>query len=49
MVNVIKYKLDIMRHQIETEERDMSNRASFVCPNKFCQTQFTDLDVSVVI
>ena len=33
-----------MQEKIESEERDNSNRASFMCPN--CQKTFTDLEVS---
>ena len=42
-VNVVKYKLDLMRRKIETEERDSTSRASFKCPH--CQKAFTDLQV----
>ncbi|XP_018325740.1 general transcription factor IIE subunit 1 [Agrilus planipennis] len=41
-VNVVKYKLDIMRKRMETEERDATSRASFKCPN--CLKTFTDLE-----
>lgn len=41
-VNVIKYKLDIMRKRMETEERDATSRASFKCLN--CFKTFTDLE-----
>ncbi|KAJ8913543.1 hypothetical protein NQ315_017094 [Exocentrus adspersus] len=41
-VNVIKYKLDIMRKRLETEERDATSRASFKCLN--CLKTFTDLE-----
>lgn len=41
-VNVIKYKLDIMRKRMETEERDATSRASFKCLN--CLKTFTDLE-----
>ena len=41
-VNVVKYKLDHMRRKIETEERDSTSRASFLCPT--CEKQFTDLE-----
>lgn len=44
-VNVVKYKLDLMRKRMETEERDATSRASFKCPN--CQKTFTDLEVRV--
>lgn len=42
-VNVIKYKLDLMRKRLETEERDATSRASFLCTN--CSKAFTDLEV----
>lgn len=42
-VNVVKYKLDLMRKRMETEERDATSRASFKCPN--CIKTFTDLEV----
>lgn len=42
-VNVIKYKLDLMRKRLETEERDATSRASFKCTN--CSKAFTDLEV----
>nr|NVI79038.1 transcription factor IIEalpha [Cucujiformia] len=41
-VNVIKYKLDLMRKRLETEERDATSRASFKCLN--CLKTFTDLE-----
>nr|MBE5727460.1 transcription factor IIEalpha [Cucujiformia] len=41
-VNVVKYKLDLMRKRLETEERDATSRASFKCPN--CFKTFTDLE-----
>lgn len=41
-VNVVKYKLDHMRRKIETEERDNTSRASFVCTN--CSKTYTDLE-----
>ena len=42
-VNVVKYKMDHMRHKIETEERDNTHRASFKCPK--CDKCYTDLEV----
>lgn len=42
-VNVIKFKLDLMRKRLETEERDATSRASFKCTN--CSKAFTDLEV----
>lgn len=41
-VNVVKYKLDLMRRKIETEERDSTKRASFICSQ--CKKTFTDLE-----
>lgn len=41
-VNVVKYKLDLMRKRMETEERDATSRASFKCVN--CTKTFTDLE-----
>ncbi|EZA59120.1 hypothetical protein DMN91_008408 [Ooceraea biroi] len=41
-VNVVKYKLDLMRKRMETEERDATSRASFKCLN--CLKTFTDLE-----
>ena len=46
-INGSKYKLHKMQEKIESEERDNSNRASFMCPN--CQKTFTDLEVSLNI
>lgn len=43
-MNVVKYKLDLMRKRLETEERDATSRASFKCTN--CLKTFTDLEVS---
>lgn len=42
LVNVVKYKLDLMRKRMETEERDATSRASFKCTN--CSKTFTDLE-----
>lgn len=41
-VNVIKYKLDMMRKKMQTEDRDTTNRASFKCTH--CFKKFTDLE-----
>lgn len=41
-VNVVKYKLDLMRKRMETEERDATSRASFKCQK--CNKTFTDLE-----
>lgn len=42
-VNVVKYKLDRMREKMQSEERRVRNRTSYICPN--CQKTFSDLDV----
>lgn len=41
-VNVIKYKLDIMRKRMQTEDRNTTNRSSFKCT--YCLKTFTDLE-----
>lgn len=46
-VNVVKYKLDLMRKRMETEERDATSRASFKCTN--CLKTFTDLEVCMYL
>jgi transcription initiation factor TFIIE subunit alpha len=46
-VNVIKYKLDMMRKRLETEERDATSRANFKCTS--CAKTFTDLEVDQLI
>lgn len=45
-MNVVKYKLDLMRKRMETEERDATSRASFKCPQ--CSKTFTDLEVKIL-
>lgn len=45
-VNVVKYKLDHMRRKIETEERDNTSRASFVCTE--CRKTYTDLEANLL-
>lgn len=47
IVNIVKYKLHKMQEKIESEERDNSNRASFMCPN--CQKTYTDLEVNQLL
>lgn len=42
MVNVIKYKLDKIRIQIETEEKQSTTRAIFKCTQ--CKKSFSDLE-----
>lgn len=41
-VNIVKYKLDMMRKKMEVEERDATSRSSFKCGN--CNKQFSDLE-----
>jgi transcription initiation factor TFIIE subunit alpha len=41
-VNVIKYKLDKIRIQIESEEKEFTTRASYKCT--ICKKTYTDLD-----
>ncbi len=43
MVNIVKYKLDIIRIQIETEEKQCSTRAAFRCLQ--CKRAYSDLDM----
>lgn len=45
-VNVVKYKIDHMRRKLETEERDLTSRASFIC--KSCRKTFTDLELGQI-
>jgi transcription initiation factor IIE alpha subunit len=42
MVNVIKYKIDKIRIQIESEEKQCTSRANFKCTN--CRKTYSDLD-----
>ncbi|XP_059844620.1 general transcription factor IIE subunit 1-like [Hypanus sabinus] len=44
LVDMVKYKLDIMRRKIETDERDSTTRSSFKCP--ICFSTFSDLEVN---
>lgn len=46
-VNVVKYKIDHMRRKLETEERDLTSRASFICQT--CRKTYTDLEVNRII
>jgi len=41
-VNIVKYKLDMMRKKMEVEERDATSRSSFKCSS--CDKQFSDLE-----
>lgn len=45
-VNVVKYKIDHMRRKLETEERDLTSRASFICQS--CSKTFTDLELGQI-
>lgn len=45
-VNVVKYKIDHMRRKLETEERDLTSRASFICLS--CSKTFTDLETGQI-
>lgn len=45
-VNVVKYKIDHVRRKLETEERDLTSRASFIC--QACKKTYTDLEVSQI-
>lgn len=45
-VNVVKYKIDHVRRKLETEERDLTSRASFICQS--CNKTFTDLEVGQI-
>lgn len=45
-VNVVKYKIDHMRRKLETEERDLTSRASFICQS--CRKTFTDLELGQI-
>lgn len=46
-VNVVKYKLDHIRNKIEHDEREASNRPSFVC--KQCDKRYSDLEIDRLI
>ena len=46
-VNVVKYKLDHMYRKIQTQERDATSRASYICRN--CEKTFTDLEADQLI
>lgn len=46
LLNMVKYKLELMRKKVETEERNTANRASFVC--KECKKTFSDLEANQV-
>jgi len=41
-VNIVKYKLDMMRKKMEVEERDATARSSFKCTS--CNKTFSDLE-----
>ena len=42
MVNIVKYKLDKIRIQIESDENQFTTRANFKCTN--CKKTYSDLD-----
>lgn len=42
LVNIVKYKLDRIRIQIETEDKQFTTRAQFKCTQ--CMKTYTDLD-----
>jgi transcription initiation factor TFIIE subunit alpha len=42
-VNVVKYKLDHIRNKIEHDEREATNRPSFVCTQ--CDKRYSDLEI----
>lgn len=42
-VNVVKYKLDHIRNKIEHDEREATNRPSFVCTQ--CNKRYSDLEI----
>lgn len=46
VVNVIKYKIDHMRRKLESEELEISSRASFICQS--CSKTFTDLEIGQI-
>lgn len=45
-VNVVKYKIDHMRRRLETDERDLTSRAGFICQS--CNKKFTDLEIDQI-
>jgi transcription initiation factor TFIIE subunit alpha len=45
LVNIVKYKLDKIRQQIETEDKSFTTRAQFKCTQ--CHKTYTDLDTKV--
>ncbi|XP_022670467.1 general transcription factor IIE subunit 1-like isoform X2 [Varroa destructor] len=46
-VNIVRYKLDLLRRKIETEERESTSRASFKCQG--CDKCYTDLEADQLI
>ena len=46
-VNVVKYKLDHIRNKIEHDEREATNRPSFVC--KQCDKRYSDLEIDRLV
>uniref|UniRef100_A0A5S6R1N8 HTH TFE/IIEalpha-type domain-containing protein n=1 Tax=Trichuris muris TaxID=70415 RepID=A0A5S6R1N8_TRIMR len=45
-LNMVKYKLDIMRKKLESQENSSSNRASFKCTK--CDKVYSDLEINVL-
>ena len=46
-VNVVKFKLDMMRRRLESAQRETTSRYSYRCPD--CQKTFTELDVHYLL
>ena len=49
MVNVIKYKLDKIRIQIESEVNQFATNANFKCTNLNCKKTYSDLDMKDIL
>ena len=47
LVNVVKYKLDLMHKKMETSERDATSRSNFKCTS--CSKTFTDLEADQLL
>ncbi|XP_055334664.1 general transcription factor IIE subunit 1-like [Paramacrobiotus metropolitanus] len=47
LLNMVKYKLELVRKKVETQERNTANRASFKC--KDCEKTFSDLEVNQLL
>ncbi|KFD58984.1 hypothetical protein M514_00147 [Trichuris suis] len=46
MLNMVKYKLDLMRKKLESQENSSSNRSSFKCTK--CSKVYSDLEINVL-